>query len=64
MTHPHYTTGTPALVSLGDTVALADDDDRRPVGTVTAVYPEAVEVSTGDDYRIGDLALVERAVPQ
>lgn len=66
ITHPTYPDRHPDfpefpwLVHLGDEVAhrLAH---HTPVGTVTAIYLESVELSTGDQVPVADLVLLQRA---
>lgn len=65
-THPCYTHPVPGdpqplwFVHIGDEVAhrLAH---HTPVGTVTAIYLESVELSTGDQVPVADLVLLRRA---
>jgi hypothetical protein len=59
--YPLYMTSIMAEAKLGDEVALRADAALAPVGLVTAIYAEAVEVSTGDDYKVADLVLIKRA---
>lgn len=66
-THPRYrhwaaeAVGTDTLALIGDEVALATVTNLEPLGVVTAVYLESVELSTGDQSPVADLALLRRA---
>ena len=60
MTHPIYGGALPALAYIGDEVA-ASTDPGQPLGTVEAVYREAVELSTGDQVPVAGLTLIHRA---
>jgi hypothetical protein len=60
--HPIYGGPLPALAYIGDEVADVDAPGQ-PLGTVEAVYREAVELSTGDQMPVAGLTLIHRAGP-
>lgn len=66
MGHPRYShpsnPGEPALrAHIDDAVALVDSPGKL-AGTVTAIYRDSVELSTGDEVIAGELILLRRAL--
>lgn len=68
ITHPRYPVWqlpngqytSPGPAHIGNVVAHRDDH-TTPIGIVTAVYLDAVELSTGDQVPVADLVLLKRA---
>lgn len=66
MSHPRYShpsvPGEPALrAHIGDEVAHIASP-RDTVGTITAIYLDSVETSTGDEWLACQLVLLRRAL--
>lgn len=66
MSHPRYShpsnPGEPSLRAHIDDAVAYSDTPNEYVGTVTAIYLESVELSTGDQVPAGDLILLRRAL--